>query len=71
MATVVQQNIKAITTLDGTNGTAESFLKSALWFLFNAEKDQTIKVKIFGIPMSLKVSQLRQLIEMWVGPEPQ
>lgn len=55
--------------LASASGSQQSFLNRAVWQLFNATKDQSISVKVWGFPISVKVAVLRPIIERWVGVE--
>jgi hypothetical protein len=47
----------------------QSLVRSVVWQLFNATKDQSLRFKLGPIPISVKIEKLRPLVEHWVGPE--
>jgi hypothetical protein len=44
--------------------------RHALWQLFKRYKGERIRKRVFIFRVSIKVKNLRWLIEKWVGPEP-
>lgn len=55
--------------LAGNDASTGHFLNRAVWALFNATKNQSIKFSVWGIPVSVKVEKFRPVVERWVGLE--
>jgi hypothetical protein len=52
-----------------SNSATVAIAHVVLWAVFNATAQDTIHLKLFGIPIAFKVEQLRPLMERWVGAE--
>lgn len=41
-----------------------------VWECFDLTKDMSFKFRVGPVPVSVKVSKIEPLVEMWVGPRP-
>lgn len=51
-----------------SNETVKSLVNVVVWELFDMIKDESIKLSIWKIPISIKVSKLSIIVEKLVGP---
>jgi hypothetical protein len=52
-----------------TSDQTKQFINLIVWDLFSVVKDDSIRINIWKIPISIKVSSLEGLIEKLVGPK--
>lgn len=52
----------------GNTPIVKQVLRAVIWDLFDQVKDQSIKLRFWGFPVSIKVAKLDQVITYLVGP---
>lgn len=47
----------------------EEFLHAGVWALFELTKHQSISIRIWKVPVSIKIEKIRPLLVRWLGEQ--
>jgi hypothetical protein len=53
-----------------TSTDALEFVKSVVWKLYDNHKHESLRIKIWGIPISVKLEKIEPFLTLLLGPNP-